>query len=152
MVGGAVMGYLGGIHFWWPKITGRLFPEGWAKFAALMVFVGFNLTFFPQFLVGYLGMPRRYHVYPEEFQVLNVMSTAGASILAVGYLIPMIYFIWSLRYGQIAGPNPWGAKGLEWKTPSPPVTFNFDEMPTVTEEAYGYDSPRSADDGGGAHG
>src|ERR1700757_3509481 len=77
MVGGMVMAYLGGIHFWWPKITGRMYPEALGKFAAFLVFVGFNLTFFPQFLLGYLGMPRRYHVYPEECQVLNVMSTAG---------------------------------------------------------------------------
>src|SRR5205807_4002659 len=79
MVGGAIMGYLGGLHYWWPKITGRMYPEGWAKFAALTVFVGFNLTFFPQFIVGYLGMPRRYAMYAPEFQVYNVMSSAGAS-------------------------------------------------------------------------
>lgn len=138
MVGGAVMGYLGGIHFWWPKISGRLYPEGWARFAALVVFVGFNLTFFPQFLLGYLGMPRRYHIYPDEFQVLNVMSTAGASILGVGYIIPLIYLIWSLKYGPKASANPWMAKGLEWTTPSPPTTFNFEETPKVTEEAYDY--------------
>jgi cytochrome c oxidase subunit 1 len=138
MVGGAVMGYLGGIHFWWPKITGRLYPEGWAKLAALMIFVGFNLTFFPQFILGYLGMPRRYHFYPEEFQVLNVMSSAGASILGLGYLLPLVYLIWSLRYGAIAGPNPWGATGLEWQTASPPPTENFATAPVVTEEAYAY--------------
>jgi cytochrome c oxidase subunit 1 len=138
MVGGTVMGYLGGIHFWWPKMTGRLFPEGWAKFSALVIFVGFNLTFFPQFLLGYLGMPRRYHFYPEEFQVLNVMSSAGASILGLGYVIPLIYLIWSLRYSPVAGPNPWGATGLEWQTPSPPPTNNFDTQPVVTEEAYAY--------------
>jgi cytochrome c oxidase subunit I len=142
MVGGAVMGYLGGIHFWWPKITGRLYPDGWARFAALVVFVGFNLTFFPQFMLGYLGMPRRYAVYPEEFQVLNVMSSAGASILGVGYLIPLIYLIWSMRYGPAAGPNPWGARGLEWETPSPPPTENFEEIPVVTEEAYNYTGAR----------
>ena len=141
MVGGAVMAYFGGIHFWWPKMTGRLYPEGWARFAALVVFVGFNLTFFPQFILGYLGMPRRYHAYPDEFQVLNVMSTAGASILGVGYLIPMVYLLWSLRYGPVAGPNPWQAKGLEWQTPSPPPTDNFEVTPVVTEEAYAYDSP-----------
>jgi cytochrome c oxidase subunit 1 len=141
MVGGAVMGYMAGIHFWWPKITGRLYPDGWARFAALIIFVGFNLTFFPQFMLGYLGMPRRYATYPAEFQVLNVMSTAGASILAVGYLIPLIYFIWSIRYGPIAGPNPWRAKGLEWETPSPPPTENFEETPIVTEEAYAYNDP-----------
>jgi cytochrome c oxidase subunit 1 len=138
MVGGMVMAYMGGLHFWWPKISGRLYPEAWAKFAALLVFAGFNLTFFPQFILGYLGQPRRYHAYAPEFQVLNVMSTAGASILGLGYLIPLIYFIWSMRYGPRASSNPWGAKGLEWETTSPPPTFNFDKTPIVTEEAYAY--------------
>jgi cytochrome c oxidase subunit 1 len=138
MVGGAVMAYLGGIHFWWPKITGRLYPDGWARFAALVIFAGFNLTFFPQYMLGYLGMPRRYAVYAQEFQVLNVMSSAGASILGVGYLIPLIYLTWSMRYGPVAGPNPWRAKGLEWQTPSPPPTENFEGTPIVTEEAYHY--------------
>ncbi len=138
MVGGAIMGYLGGIHFWWPKISGRLYPEGWGRFSALVLFVGFNLTFFPQFVLGYLGMPRRYHAYPEEFQVLNVMSSAGASILGVGYLIPMVYLIWSMRYGKPAPPNPWGATGLEWQTPSPPPPHNFDRTPVVTQEPYVY--------------
>jgi cytochrome c oxidase subunit 1 len=138
MVGGMVMAYLGGMHYWWPKITGRLYPEGWARFAALVIFVGFNLTFFPQFILGYLGMPRRYHAYPPEFQVLNVMSSAGASILGVGYLIPMIYFIWSLRYGPLAGSNPWRATGLEWQTTSPPPTDNFITAPVVTDEPYQY--------------
>jgi cytochrome c oxidase subunit 1 len=139
MVGGAIMAYLGGLHFWWPKITGRMYPEAWAKLSALLVFVGFNLTFFPQFVVGYLGMPRRYHAYPPEFQILNILSTAGASVLAVGYLFPMIYFAWSLRYGAKAPANPWRAAGLEWTIPSPPSTFNFDETPVVTWEAYNYD-------------
>jgi len=138
MVGGAIMGYLGGLHFWWPKITGRLYPAFWSKISALLVFIGFNLTFFPQFVLGYLGMPRRYHAYPEEFQVLNVLSSAGASVLAVGYLLPMIYFIWSMRYGKRAGENPWGAYGLEWQIPSPPPTQNFEEKPVVTTEAYDY--------------
>ncbi len=141
MVGGMVMAYLGGIHFWWPKITGRMYPEAWAKFAALVVFVGFNLTFFPQFILGYMGMPRRYHVYPEEFQVFNVMSTAGASILGAGYLIPMIYLIWSLWGGRRAPANPWGATGLEWMIPSPPTTFNFERTPEVTWEAYEHHGP-----------
>jgi cytochrome c oxidase subunit 1 len=138
MVGGTIMAYLGGLHYWWPKMTGRLYPEGWARFAALVVFVGFNLTFFPQFVLGYLGMPRRYHMYPEEFQVLNVLSSAGASILGAGYLIPMIYFVWSLRKGAIAGDNPWGAVGLEWQTSSPPPPDNFPVTPVVTHEAYAY--------------
>jgi len=138
MVGGAVMGYLGGIHYWWPKMSGRLYPEGWARFSALLVFVGFNLTFFPQFVLGYLGMPRRYYTYPDEFQVLNVMSSAGASILAAGYVVPLVYLIWSLRYGAIAGPNPWQATGLEWQTTSPPPAENFIETPVVTDDAYAY--------------
>ena len=139
MVGGMVVAYLAGMHFWWPKISGRMYPEGWGKLAALIVFIGFNLTFFPQFLLGYMGMPRRYHAYPAEFQILNVLSTAGATILAVGYLLPMIYFIWSMRYGPIAPANPWNAAGLEWMIPSPPPTANFEEEPVVTWEAYNYD-------------
>jgi cytochrome c oxidase subunit 1 len=139
MVGGMVMAYLGGMHFWWPKISGRMYPESWGKLAALIIFVGFHLTFFPQFVLGYLGMPRRYYAYSPEFQVLNVLSTAGASILAVGYLLPMVYFLWSLRYGKPAGDNPWGAAGLEWTTPSPPPKHNFEETPVVTWEAYNYD-------------
>jgi cytochrome c oxidase subunit 1 len=140
MVGGAVMGYLGGIHFWWPKMTGRMYPEWWGRLSAGIIFIGFNLTFFPQFVLGYLGMPRRVHTYEEEFQVLNVMSSAGASILGVGYLIPLAYLIWSLRYGPLATANPWGATGLEWQTKSPPSTFNFDKTPIVREAAYAYES------------
>jgi cytochrome c oxidase subunit 1 len=138
MVGGALMGYLGGLHFWWPKISGRLYSEVWARISAVLVFLGFNLTFFPQFVLGYLGMPRRYHAYPPEFQVLNVMSTAGASILGLGYLIPLIYLTWSLRNGARAGVNPWRAAGLEWTIPSPPPTENFEVMPVVEVEAYQY--------------
>jgi cytochrome c oxidase subunit 1 len=144
MVGGAVMGYLGGIHFWWPKISGRLYPEWWGRVAAVVVFLGFNLTFFPQFILGYLGMPRRYHAYPPEFQVLNVMSTAGASILGVGYLLPLIYLTWSMRYGPKASDNPWKAKGLEWQTSSPPPVENFEVPPVVTEEAYAYATPEAS--------
>ena len=138
MVGGAVMAYFAGIHYWWPKITGRMYPEWWARLGALLVFVGFNLTFFPQFILGYLGMPRRYHAYAPEFQVLNVMSTAGASILAVGYTLPLVYLLWSLRFGRKAGVNPWGAVGLEWTTSSPPPKDNFHETPVVTWDAYDY--------------
>jgi cytochrome c oxidase subunit 1 len=138
MVGGAVMGYLGGIHYWWPKISGRRYPEGWARLAALIVFVGFNLTFFPQFLLGYMGMPRRYYAYPPEFQTLNVMSTAGASILGIGYVLPLIYLIWSMRYGPVAESNPWPSTGLEWQTTSPPPTNNFENTPIVTSEPYDF--------------
>jgi len=145
MVGSALMAYLGGLHFWWPKMTGKLYPEWWARVSAVLVFVGFNLTFFPQFLLGYLGMPRRYHAYPDEFQVLNVLSSAGATILGVGYLIPMVYFAWSMRYGTSASANPWKAKGLEWTIDSPPIPLNFEGQPVVTEEAYAY----AEDDGHG---
>jgi cytochrome c oxidase subunit 1 len=138
MVGGAIMGYLGGLHYWWPKMTGRTYPEFWGRLAAIIIFVGFNLTFFPQFLLGYQGMPRRYHEYPAEFQVLNVLSSAGASILGVGYLIPFIYFMWSLRYAKEAGKNPWGATGLEWATQSPPLPDNFVVTPVVNIEPYHY--------------
>jgi len=141
MVGGTIMGYLGGLHYWWPKISGRLYNEGLAKLSAGIIFVGFNLTFFPQFVLGYLGMPRRYHAYPPDFQVLNVLSSAGASILGVGYLVPMVYLMWSLRYGRLAGSNPWGAVGLEWTTTSPPPTENFAETPIVTWDAYDYHAP-----------
>jgi cytochrome c oxidase subunit 1 len=138
MVGGAIMAFMAGLHFWWPKITGKLYYEPMAKIAALLIFIGFNLTFFPQFILGYMGMPRRYHSYPAEFQVLNVLSTAGASVLALGYLVPAIYFAYSLLKGPKAPANPWGAKGLEWETSSPPPTANFDVDPVVTEEAYNY--------------
>ncbi len=144
MVGGMVLGYLGGLHFWWPKITGRMYPEFWGKLSALIVFVGFNFTFFPQFLAGYAGMPRRYHAYAPEYQVFNVMSTAGASVLGIGFTLPLIYLIWSLFYGPKAPANPWGAKGLEWETSSPPPTYNFDTPPVMNEEAYNY----SGDDTG----
>jgi cytochrome c oxidase subunit I len=156
MVGGTLMGYLGGLHYWWPKMTGRHYPEWLGKFAAFTIFVGFNLTFFPQFILGYLGMPRRYHVYPEEFQVLNVLSTAGASVLGFGYLIPMSYLVWSLRYGKVADDNPWNAQGLEWQTSSPPPVENFLVQPIVTtgpgDEPEGEPISVHGVELGGAHG
>ena len=139
MVGGMLMAFLSGVHFWWPKMTGRMYPESLSKLAAVVTFIGFILTFMPQFVLGYLGMPRRYHAYPPEFQVLNVLSTAGATILGIGYLLPMIYLAWSLKYGAIAGNNPWQATGLEWQTQSPPLTENFTEIPIMDHEAYDYE-------------
>jgi len=139
MVGGAIMGYMGGLHFWWPKMTGRMYSEFFSRISAILVFVGFNLTFLPQFVVGYLGMPRRYHSYPDEMQVLNVMSSAGASVLGLGYALPVIYLLWSLKKGAVAGPNPWAASGLEWQTQSPPLTENFTEVPIVDHEPYEYE-------------
>jgi cytochrome c oxidase subunit 1 len=139
MVGGTVSAFFGGLHYWWPKITGRLYPEMWARMAALLTFVGFNLTFFPQFILGYLGMPRRYYTYPPEWQSWNVLSSAGASILAVAYILPLGYLGWSLFRGERAGPNPWRATGLEWQTSSPPPKHNFERTPVVTSEPYLYD-------------
>ena len=141
MVGGSVMAYLGGIHYWWPKITGRLYSEAWARFAAILMFFGFNLTFFPQYVLGWEGMPRRYHEYLPQYQVLNVLSSAGATILAVSYLLPLGYLLWSLRHGARAGANPWNAQGLEWTTPSPPTLHNFEETPQVTGGPYAYEQP-----------
>jgi cytochrome c oxidase subunit 1 len=138
MVGGMVTAFMGGLHYWWPKITGRMYPEKLGQLAALTMYLGFNLTFFPQFILGYLGMPRRYHAYAPEFQIYNIMSSAGASILGVGYLLPLIYFLWSLKYGKKAPANPWKATGLEWQTTSPPPKHNFAETPVVTGPPYQY--------------
>ncbi|GMV23932.1 MAG: hypothetical protein AMXMBFR57_38810 [Acidimicrobiia bacterium] len=138
MVGGAIMAYLGGIHFYWPKMTGRTYPETLGKISALLVFIGFNLTFLPQFVLGYLGMPRRYYAYPEEFQILNVLSTAGAGVLGAGYALIVFYLVASLFKPRNATANPWGATGLEWQIQSPPITANFETDPVVTEDAYNY--------------
>jgi cytochrome c oxidase subunit 1 len=138
MVGGTMLAFLGGLHYWWPKFTGRLYPEAWGRVGAFLIFVGFNVTFFPQFILGYLGMPRRYHEYPPEFQILNIMSSAGSTILALGYFFPMSYLVWSLWFGKRAPNNPWNAKGLEWTTTSPPPAHNFDRTPIVDFDPYDY--------------
>ena len=140
MVGGAIIGYLGGLHFWWPKITGRMYPEVWGRISAAIIFLGFNLTFFPQFIVGYLGMPRRYHAYVPEYQVWHILSTAGASLLAIGFIMPVVYLAWSLKYGEKAGDNPWMAAGLEWETSSPPPTENFTYQPVINHDAYEFEN------------
>ena len=139
MVGGMLMAFLAGVHFWWPKMTGRMYPETLSKMAAVITFIGFNLTFLPQFILGYLGMPRRYHAYPPEFQILNVLSTAGATVLGIGYMLPILYLAWSLKYGAVAGDNPWQATGLEWQIQSPPLTENFTTIPIMDHEAYDYE-------------
>ena len=137
MVGGMIMAYLGGLHFWWPKITGRMYPN-FSKLSAITIFIGFNLTF-PAVRSRLFGNATRYHVYPPEFQASNVFSTAGATILGVGYFMPVIYLLWSLKYGSIAGSNPWNATGLEWQIQSPPLTENFLETPIMDHEAYDYE-------------
>ena len=141
MVGSATIAFMGGLHYWWPKMFGRMYNDFLGKISAALIFAGFNFTFFPQFILGYLGMPRRYHFYYVEpsWEVYNIMSTMGASILAIGFTLPVFYLTASLLYGKKAPQNPWGAKGLEWeKAASPPVTLNFTEPVVVTEPAYNY--------------
>lgn len=143
MVGGTLLSFLGALHFWWPKMFGRMYPEGIAKYNAIVVFLGFNLTFLPQFVVGYLGMPRRYHYYyfAPEFQVYHIASTLGSSVLAVGLIVPAFYLIWSLKKGPKAPMNPWGAKGLEWELcSSPPHPHNFESVPVVRGDVYDYNA------------
>jgi cytochrome c oxidase subunit 1 len=143
MVGGMVLAYMAGLHYWWPKITGKTYSRWWSRLAAIIIFVGFFLTFLPHYVLGYAGMPRRYHRYAPEFQVWNVMSSAGASILAVGYVLPLFYLLYSLFRGAPAGPNPWKATGLEWQTPSPPPPHNFDVTPVVVRGPYDYPSEKA---------
>jgi cytochrome c oxidase subunit 1 len=139
MVGGMVMAYLAGLHFYWPKMTGKAYPRLIANISAIIVFVGFNFTFFPQLVVGWMGMPRRYHSYNPDYQILNVLSTTGASVLGIGFILPVFYLLWSLVYGKDAGSNPWGARGLEWEVcTSPPDPHNFHEIPVVTKACYSY--------------
>ena len=138
MVGSTVMAYMAGLHYWWPKMVGRMYPEGWGQTAAVLLFTGFTLTFMPQFIAGYAGMPRRYHAYDQQYHVMNVLSTAGATVMALAYLLPFFYLTWSLKYGAKAGSNPWRATGLEWQTPSPPPTLNFERTPVVTIGPYAY--------------
>lgn len=139
MVGGSVLAYIGGMHFWWPKMSGKLFPERWAKASALIIFLGFNVTFFPQFILGYQGMPRRYHSYPPEYRMLNIVSTLGTALLAFGYFAPLVYLGMGTFGKRRAGPNPWRATGLEWQTSSPPPTENFLEPPDISLQPYCYD-------------
>lgn len=141
MVGGMLVAWLAGLHYYWPKMTGRMYNTFWANVAAIVVCVGFFLTFAPQFILGYNGMPRRYPHYPEEFQILNILSTAGASIQAIGFTMPAIYLLGSLVFGRPAGNNPWHATGLEWQVPSPPPPHNFEQIPIVYYPPYEYSIP-----------
>lgn len=138
MMGGTVMGLLGGLHYWWPKMFGRMYPERWGKVSWFLIFVGFNVTFIPQFILGRQGMPRRYHDYLPRFTDLNVISTVGSWMIGVGMLIIFIYFIWSLFKGEKAPGNPWGGKTLEWQISSPPTAHNFETTPTITAGPYEY--------------
>ncbi|TMA46035.1 MAG: cytochrome c oxidase subunit I, partial [Deltaproteobacteria bacterium] len=138
MVGASVMAFLAALHYWFPKMFGRVYHEGWGLVAASLIILGFNATFIPQFLLGNYGMPRRYYQYPEHFQALNVASTSGATLLGFGFVIIVIYLAIALRYGQRSESNPWGSKGFEWMTASPPPTHNFDQIPTITQMPHDY--------------
>jgi cytochrome c oxidase subunit 1 len=128
-------------------MIGRNYSHVWGRITAGLIFLGFNLTFFPQFILGYLGMPRRYHIYDPDFQVLHVLSSAGAGILAIAYLLPFAYLFHSMRHGGPAGANPWDATGLEWTVASPPPKHNFARIPVVTGPPYAYEVERQGDDG-----
>ena len=138
MVGASVMAFLAALHYWFPKMFGKTYPEGWGLVAASLIILGFNATFVPQFLLGNYGMPRRYYQYPDHFQALNVASTAGSTLLGFGFLIILIYLVIALRWGARCAQNPWGSKGFEWLTASPPPTHNFDEIPTITQMPHDY--------------
>jgi cytochrome c oxidase subunit 1 len=141
MVGASLMAFLTALHYWFPKMFGRSYPEGWGLVSASLIILGFNATFIPQFLLGNMGMPRRYYNYPERFQTLHVMSSAGATLLFFGFVIIFIYLVLSLKYGKVAGPNPWGSRGFEWNTPSPPPTHNFEKAPEFTGQPHDYSRP-----------
>jgi len=139
MMGGTVMAFLAGLYYWWPKMTGRMYPERISQVASVFVFIGFNVTFLSQFVLGSKGMPRRYYDYLEQFQPLNQMSTFGSWIIGAGFLMAFLSLLWSLKNGKIAPMNPWGATGLEWQTPSPPPLENFEGEVEVHHGPYDYD-------------
>lgn len=140
MMGGTVMAFLAGLHYWWPKIWGRLYSEGWARVSALLIFVGFNMTFFTQFLLGTRGMPRRYYTYLDQYQPLHAFSSFGSWVLGLGFVIMAVYLIDAIFHGRPAGDNPWGSLTFDWRTTSPPSPHNFDETPKVTHGPYDYDT------------
>ncbi len=141
MVGGTLTAFLAAIHYWFPKMTGRMYSERMGVLSAALVFAGFFVTFFPQFLLGNAGMPRRYFNYPPQFQALHVVSTVGSWVLASGLLITAIYLVDALVRGPKAGNNPWGSRCFEWRTSSPPPTHNFVEAPAFEIGAYDYTQP-----------
>jgi cytochrome c oxidase subunit 1 len=138
MVGGTVIAFVGGLHYWWPKFTGKMYDEGKARIAFALVFIGFNITFISQFVLGSRGMPRRYYDYLPEFTTLHQVSTVGSWILGVGFIVMLVMFIESLASGKKATNNPWGSVALEWKTPSPLPLHNFLKTPVVTKGPYDY--------------
>jgi len=144
MVGGVMMAFLAALHYWFPKITGRTYPEGWGLVGAVLVILGFNFTFIPQFLLGNEGMPRRYYAYPGRFWPLNVASTAGASVLAGGLVLILVYILIAMRWGPVASQNPWRSRGYEWMSATPPPPENFEETPVITRGPHEYDDAAEA--------
>jgi cytochrome c oxidase subunit 1 len=144
--GGAVIGLYAGLHFWFPKMFGRMYNETMAKIAWLLLFIGFNGTFLPQFVLGMMGMPRRYYTYPPEFQTLHQVSTVFAFMNGLGYSLVLINFFYSAKWGKKAPANPWNSLSLEWQTPSPPPHDNFEKIPVVTDWSYGYGMIQSMTD------
>jgi cytochrome c oxidase subunit 1 len=139
MMGGTVMAFLAGVHYWWPKIWGRMYSEFWAKISALLIFVGFNMTFFTQFILGAKGMPRRYYTYMDQYQPLHAFSSVGAFVIGAGFVIMAFYLFHAIKRGKRVGKNPWGALTLEWTTDSPPSAHNFDKTPVVVDGPYDFD-------------
>ncbi len=138
MMGGTVMGFFSGLHYWFPKMTGRMTSERLARIAWFFIFIGFNVTFFTMFILGTKGMPRRWAQYPPQFQDLHIIATVGSWVLAAGVLIMFWNFAYNLFRGKAAPANPWHAQTLEWQTTSPPQTENFEEIPVVDDWPYSY--------------
>jgi len=136
MFGGTGFAFFAALHYWFPKLTGRMYHEGRARLAAVILLIGFNLLYFPMFILGWEGMPRRYYDYLPKFQGLNVVSTVGSWVLATGLVVLFVNLIRSARTGRESGSNPWGASTLEWQTSSPPPHDNFAEIPVVTTGPY----------------
>ena len=148
MMGGTVIAFIGALHHWWPKMTGKLLSERWGKIAWFLVMVGFNLTFFSQFILGTKGMPRRYHEYLPQFTFWHQLSTIGSQVMGIGFVIILVYMLHSVFRGRPAGQNPWGGVSLEWQTATPPITHNFEEQPVVERGPYDFDEiERTADKG-----
>ena len=143
MMGGTVFAFLGGLHYWWPKMTGKMYNEFWGRVSAVILFIGFNLTFLPQFVMGSQGMPRRYYNYIEQFQTLHQTSTVGSWVLMLGFTIIGIYLVKSMMSKEKAPSNPWGARSLEWMVSSPPTKHNFEHTPVVIHAPYDYHKPIS---------
>jgi cytochrome c oxidase subunit 1 len=141
MMGGTLIALLAGLHYWWPKMTGKMYNEFQAKIGAALIFIGFNMTFLPQFIMGSQGMPRRYYNYIDQFTIFHQTSTIGSYILGVGFLLIAYYLAKSLMSGERAGSNPWGSRGLEWQSTSPPDLHNFDHTPVVINGPYDYHKP-----------